>query len=568
MRVAAIAIDGTEWSVLDRLMTEGHLPNLRAIRDRSLEVELDQQVAYRSEQPWTRFLSGRSPEEMQWWTLESFDPATYGVWSQGAYRGDPFYAGTDRSCIVFDVPHASLSRGVRGQQVTGWGAHGAQYPRASWPAGLLTDVDDRVGPHPAFDRDYDNGWYEPRYINALATALTEGARSRPDALAVLTERQADWDLLLTSFSETHSAGHHLWHGLDAGHPLHDAPTGTLARRRFTEVAAAVDEGIGRMVASLPPDTVVLVFAHHGMMAADDVPSMLLVPELLHRRQFGRPLLRGPHPEQWVADGCPPVAPDSPHAWGGSAWIRREWASTARGRARNVVVRRLSPPLDRAARRLTGRPVPALLGDLDEPIPPEAGVPPEQIDPAEPIDWQPAAWYRPWWPRMRWFAVPTFADTHIRVNLRGRERDGLVDPEDYGAALDEAETVLRGIRDPRTGDEVIAELIRLREDDPFAEPGPDADLLVVWNRGLDAIVHPDVGLVGPAPFMRTGAHSANGFALVSGLGIERQVLDRRRGDDLGATVAALLGMPERHRTGGRAVEEIVQATRGATSGAGT
>jgi len=560
-RVAAIAIDGTEWSVLDRLMAEGRLPNLRAIRARSAEAVLEQRPAYRSEQPWTRFLTGREPEDLGWWSVETFDPATYGVWSQGSYRGDPFYAHSDVTSIVFDVPHASLSRSVRGLQVTGWGAHGAQYPRASWPKGTLAAVDDSVGPHPAFDRDYDNGWYQSSYVERLAATLCDGAGLRPAAVSALTDRQGDWDLLLTSFSETHSAGHHFWHGLDPGHVLHDAPTGELARARFLDVADAVDRSLGELVGSLPAETTVVVFAHHGMMAADDVASMLLVPELLHRRRFGRALFRGPEPEAWRRAGRPPVVPASPGSWASAAWVRQRWARGGWGRARNRLVRMLPPPVDTLARRMTGRPTHGRIDELDRPIPPEIGLAPEDIDAGKPIDWQPAAWYRPSWPLMRWFALPTFADTHIRVNLRGRERDGLVDLADYGAALDEAEAVLGAIRDPRTGEPAIAGFIRLREADPLAEPGPDADLLVLWNRSLDAIEHPEVGVIGPAPFMRTGAHSANGFALFSGPGIERQSLGRRPADDLGATVAGLVGLEDRYQAAGRPIEPVL-SVRGA------
>ena len=42
-------------------------------------------------------------------------------------------------------------------------------------------------------------------------------------------------------------------------------------------------------------------------------------------------------------------------------------------------------------------------------------------------------YRPYWPRMRSFALPSFGDAYLRVNVAGRERDGRVAVDDYDEA---------------------------------------------------------------------------------------------------------------------------------------
>ena len=44
---------------------------------------------------------------------------------------------------------------------------------------------------------------------------------------------------------------------------------------------------------------------------------------------------------------------------------------------------------------------------------------------EPPRDQVAYWYRKFWPRMPYFALPSFADGHVRVNLRGRGQAGRV-----------------------------------------------------------------------------------------------------------------------------------------------
>lgn len=547
MRVAAIAIDATEWAVADRLMADGLLPRLAELRARSATCTLKNTVAYRSELPWTQFLTGRDPHANGYWSTEAFDPNTYVADCQGAYTGDPFYAGRPLKVVQFDVPHSCLSDSVDGLQVTAWGAHGPQYPRASLPLDLLDRIDDRWGPHPAFDNDFDLGWFSPAYIENLTAALLAGAGTRLDIARWLLEEQPDWDLFLTSMSEVHSAGHHFWHGIDPLHPLHDAPTSGLARERMLDVFARVDESVGAFLDDLPNDVAVLLFALHGMQPADDLPSMVLVPELLHRLHFGRGLFRdfGGGDGVWRRTGYPVIIPDSPHAWAVMDWIRSRFSDSPRDRALQAVRRVVPGSWYEAVRRATGRPPAYPMGELGEKIAPPCRLTPAEIKSGpvrKSIGWQPAAWYDRHWPKMRYFAVPTFTDAHIRINLRGRERDGIVDPRHYESVCDEVIAELSKITDPRTGEAAVQDVLRVRAYDPMDPLGPDADLLVVWRSAYDAIEHPATGIIGPVPFMRTGAHTPNGFLFAAGAGITPGDLGERPAEDLTPTVLELLGQP--------------------------
>lgn len=543
-RVAAIALDAAEWTALEPLMDEGRLPELARLRDRARRCRFDNVLAYRSEQVWPQFLSGRDARTNRYWSTETFDPATYEPYCQGTYVGRPFYADRDIKTIVLDCPFLPLSRGVEGIQVTAWGVHGPHYVPASLPQGTLTEIEQRFGRHPAFENDFDPGWYSPRYIDSLTEALRKGANARLEIARWLQDRVPDWDLILTSMSEIHSAGHHLWHGMDPMHPLHDMPTAPLARQRFIEVAAEVDAAVGRFLAGLPDDTNVVLFALHGMVPADDVQSMVLLPELFHRLQFGTSLLRTDDGEAWRRKGFPPVIPEYDKAWATSTWLRDRFAATPRDRARALAHRVMPEPIYELARRLTGKPPAYKLGEMREPVPPETMLTPEEIVETQAMrkdmEWQTAAWYRRYWPQMPFFALPTFTDAHIRINLKGRERDGIVEPDDYERVCDQVIEIASKITDPRTGKPILGEVLRPREGEVMAPDGPDADLLFVWSTAVDALEHPDVGIVGPVPHVRTGAHNAEGWAMFAGPGIAPGDLGRRDAADLTRTILDLLG----------------------------
>jgi predicted AlkP superfamily phosphohydrolase/phosphomutase len=542
-RVAAIAIDAAEWWYLERLLAAGHLPNLARLRARGAEVRLRNEVAYRSELVWARFLSGREPiEDKDWAVSITFDPATYGLGKNTASTATPFYAG-DLDVVALDLIHSYPAPGVRGPQVVGWGAHSPQWPRTSAPAGLLTEIDRRFGVNPAFDNDFDYGWHDPEFIDALTSACVVGASRRTDIARWLLEQNPGWELFLTCVSELHSMGHQMWHGVDPRHPLHGvAPTAERAGARMRQISAAVDAEVGRLVEAVGEDTTVVVFAMHGFQPADDLVSTVLMPELFSRLHLGRALLRDPDQRAWRAAGCPPVIPRPDQHIG--SMVAGAFADGPKQRLRRAMAAAVPGSAFAMLRRAAGRPVPAPLAAMSHVTPPEANGDLEARLEAlrEGPEYEVAAWYRPHWARMPYFALPSFADGHVRVNLAGRERDGMVDPVDYGRTLDAAERILGECRDARTGLPIVADVLRMRADDPFDPDGPDADLLVIFDGAPDAIEHPTVGTIGPFPHLRAAHHSPDGFALMAGPGVTPGDLGVRSAADLGPTILGLLGRP--------------------------
>jgi hypothetical protein len=319
-----------------------------------------------------------------------------------------------------------------------------------------------------------------------------------------------------------------------------APTSKQSADAVARVTEAVDAQIGRLLDILGDDTHVVLCSFHGFMPGDDVVSTALMPELFHRLHFGTKLLADPDQEAWRAAGCPPVVPD-PDEQIGVHYVDR-FADSPKQKLRRAVRQTVPRQSFDLLRRLARKPELVKLSEMAKPTPPETlEATPEAVAAFEKEPrYQVVNWYKRHWSSMRWFALPTFADGHVRVNLAGREANGIVPKEEYGAVLDEIEATLSACKDARTGAPIIDHFIRLREDDPFAPDGPDADLLVVFAGAPDAIDHPAIGTIGPHPHMRTSHHSADGFALVAGPGIQRTELGTRPAVDIAATVVAALG----------------------------
>lgn len=148
-------------------------------------------------------------------------------------------------------------------------------------------------------------------------------------------------------------------------------------------------------------------------------------------------------------------------------------------------------------------------------------------------------YRHHWPRMPAFALPSFLDGLIRINLRGREKYGFVELSQYEETCRTLETLLRECRDPRTGEPTVATIERASTSNPLALAGSESDLLVVWRDVAAALEHPRLGLIGPVPLRRTGGHTCQGIAYVAAPGLEPGERGVRPSCDIVPTIVRLI-----------------------------
>jgi predicted AlkP superfamily phosphohydrolase/phosphomutase len=560
-RVAAIGLDAAEWTYMEPLLADGTLPNLAAIQQRSLQCRLDNPVAHRWGILFQQFLYGHEATLTARWDPMGFDPTTYDtIQLNASLLSDEtrFYeADANLRSIAFDVPALGLSDNPKAVQVIGWGASAPYYPRAAHPAGLLREIDRTFGPHPGCNNEYDVGWHEPDKMDLLVAGLCEGALRRSDIAHMLQQRFGDWEFFLTVMSEAHSGGEYLWHGTDPSHPVCSVVDGQAAGSHLRTIYSTIDEAVGRFADRLPADTVLVVFALDGCRTSPgDTVSLALLPELLHRLHFGKALITDADASDWRAAGCPPVVPAPGQTWRDcmdARWIGADAPSSGRQGSRVDQIRRawrLRRCLPRVVADRMARPYTGALGIE---IRPETHLTRRDIADRRglPTDYLFTGRYRPWWNQMRAFALPSYSDGLVRINLRGREASGLVDLADYDSVCTEVESAVMACRNPRTGRPAVSEVLRLRPD-PLDPEGAYADLAVLWAEPVDALDHPDVGLIGPMPFHRTATHTGNGFAFISGPGITPGDLGSRSALDLPPTLLALLG----RSTAGFAGESLV------------
>ena len=314
--------------------------------------------------------------------------------------------------------------------------------------------------------------------------LLRSVRYKSETIRWLLQR-AEWDLAVVGFGETHCAGHYLW---PPGVRTLDDGSDDRFERLFA-VYAELDEALGALRAGLPRNATLLVVSGDGVRA--NTGGWHLLPAMLDRLGY-------------TSLGQSPAA-----------------AAPAR---------------------------PSLLGRLQQVVPESvkgriAANLPLQLRNRMGL-WAQAARFN--WSRTRAFALPTDLEGCVRINLKGREPQGTVEPgAQYEDLCHELRARLEELVNPATGAPAVRRAWIRNEIFPGPRQEELPDLMVTWNdeAPIVALTSPRGGTVESAnPDGRPGTHSTSGFLLAQGSGIPRGDEGRGRLVDVGPTVLRLMGLP--------------------------
>jgi predicted AlkP superfamily phosphohydrolase/phosphomutase len=391
--LAILQFDAASARLLERLLREDRLPTLAGLRERGVWHDLDA--------PATQFAAGAqhtlysgveladhglfypfqwSAPEQRVRYMEAF-AAPPPVWEQLAPRGsralvvDPYES---RPPAPTAVPAGDLVCGWQLHDrvvLRKWSAPGGAHRQLVRRFGKPRPVDEVFGRHTVKEMLGLRGRLlgAPARVADAAVSLLGGATGEGNGDE---EGDGGYDLAWLTFCAAHVAGHHFWDLSQLDPDELDARTEPVLAGTLEEVYVAIDVALGRIVAALPPGTDLMVVSPVGMdvntSRADLLPEMLRV----------------------ILD--PSARTEDDDAAKGSIWrLRAAVPSGLRAKVAGALPERVA--LDLTARlEMRG------------------------------VDWT----------TTRAFAHPAENQGYIRLNLRGRERDGIVDPADADALMDE------------------------------------------------------------------------------------------------------------------------------------
>jgi hypothetical protein len=514
--VLAVGLDAFPLELLEDLAARGEIPTLARIMRNGVRGDLEHEYGYFVGSTWPTMMSGRRVTEHGWYSGTRFRAEDY-AYEVLPLAVDPFWRWVDdhgiRSVVV-DVPHFPVTP-IDGVHLIEWGCHDRFFGPSSWPNGFLVEVHERYGTHPIGELPvHDDARFapcdhvqqstpmtgidlllapmtrSPEQLRALFDDLLRGVELRTTLLIdAIRERRPG--LVMAVFGEAHCAGHQLWHLHDHQHPSHDADVvRAVGGDPMVTMARALDRAMERVIEALDePDPTVYLLVSHGMRAKYHANAVL--PAILER----------------LADEFARSGPFT------SRFGRRSVVGAAK-----VIVASASPTLRR--RIVT---TPGIRG-IDTPLPLLVQSAADRA--ASP-----------------WFALDNNTVCGaVRLNVRGRERDGSVEVDDIDVVLGWLASELASLVNVDTGERLVRSIQVSSDVHDHGVHHDLADLLIDWNPSapIDHIWSPSLGHLGvTVPGTRSGDHEPYGavFGLLPGRPRRRLRMDPA---SVGPTLAASVG----------------------------
>ncbi|HLU56490.1 MAG TPA: alkaline phosphatase family protein [Pseudonocardia sp.] len=484
-----LQFDAASASVLQRLLAAGDLPTLAALRERGEWHELDA--------PATQFAAGAQHTLYSGVELEEhglFYPFQWSAAEQRVRYMDAFPAPAPiwerlgaRTLAVDPYESRPPTAPPPGELVCGWQLHDRVVLRRwSSPSGAHRRLERLFGPPQPVDEVF--GRHTADEMLGLRRRLLAAPGRVADAATLLLGEQP-FDLAWLTFCAAHVAGHQFWDLSQLDPAGLDPAAERVLGGTLDEVYRAVDAAMGRIVAALPPDADLMVVSPVGMEVNTSRADML--PEMLRA----------------VLDPAPSA--DAQPNGGSSIWrLRAALPSGLRAKVASALPERIA--LDLTSRlEMRG------------------------------VDWS----------RTKAFAHPAENQGYIRLNLKGRERDGIVAPEE---AKDVMEEITAGLLTftHLDGSPVIRSIERVAD---LFGTGSRAhqlpDLIVRWvdtpATRVSGVTSPQYGTVlrHGVGSGRSGNHTeGDAWALVvPGSSTPVRPEHKPRLEDVAATAAALAGV---------------------------
>ena len=499
-----LGIDAGDPDFLQGWAREGHLPTLAGIMERGCWGRTGGPELISEHGVWVSLFSGISRREHGYYYYRQLRPGTYDLETVTGLDVDAprFWTRIDtgaRRALLIDIPDYDPVPGIPGVQLAHWATHNNWDPNHFVTAAEPAEVLADVSRRfaPRLVTE-ENHESTPREDRAILDELLARVSLKGAACRHLLDR-GPFDVVAVVFAESHVANHQFWRYRPELNGPGDDPALVDGIR---DVYRAIDREVGLLLARLPAESNVFVVSSVGM--EDDFPANGLIEAFC--RGFGYQASPGSSASDRPARPIDRVRRAVPERW------------------RIALSRRLSR--DTRERLLADQ----FRASTD-------------------------------WTRTQAFAIPSPYTSFVRINLRGREPAGIVEPgAEYEALLARIESDLATLVDPESTEPAVVRTTRTTEAFGGGPHPTLPDLWVEWKPGrfLTRVVHPGGELVQRKPdFFRRSDHCRSGFFAAAGPRVAA------RGDigevdvlDLSPSFLALIGEPPVERMTGRAIRSLL------------
>jgi predicted AlkP superfamily phosphohydrolase/phosphomutase len=256
-KLLVIGLDGATFDLLDPLMDQGRLPNLRRLRDQGVWGRLSSTVPPVSVPAWPTFATGRNPGKTGMYDFLVRTPNAYKVMPSPPLRVRPFWEAIGNHGVrvgIANVPGSYPPRPVNGFLITGMMTPSTDV-EFTYPPELKQELQTLTG---GYKLDCERGWWEYAGDEDFIAEIDELIDQRFQVFNHLLETRP-WDFLCLVITETDRFHHRMWKHIDPTHPAGDRCFADCFGRLYDRL----DAGLGEILSRVGDQTNVVVMSDHG-----------------------------------------------------------------------------------------------------------------------------------------------------------------------------------------------------------------------------------------------------------------------------------------------------------------
>ena len=509
--ILMLGMDAAEVSLIEKFSSEGKLPAIQSLKQKGYFSRLESTAPGFAGGVWPTFYTGRDVP---------YHGIYHGIiWRQEKMRSEiiddswvdvkPFWEYMNPGEVkmaIIDVPLLPKTPRVENGLHISGWQSHDRVIKQSWPRDLWSKLESEFGP-PAMPEEREMGGEQTiEKLEKSREQILGSVRQIGDIGGKLFARE-HWDLFFLALGAPHRVGHLFWNTSQLDKM--GAPEKKLKKIRNTilEVYQACDRVIGDLVDKAPDGTRIMVFANHGM---------------------------GTNPgwQNYLDQMLEKIAQEEDKESG-----RKGLLQTVEGFLPTQLVDRAVSRLPLGLRKYLSR-----------------------IYHSNQYEWE----------NTRFFPLPSDPAGYLRINLKGREKDGIVESEEeYYALCDKLKKDFLGFRDMETNEPIVDDIYHVDdfapENAPYRHRLPD--LIVNWGErsviNSPGIYSEDYGEIaldndGELPTGRSGNHAGKGWIVASGDEVTKGVSECEPNImDLAPTIFDWFGLDQREEFQGNPIAHLVE-----------
>jgi predicted AlkP superfamily phosphohydrolase/phosphomutase len=259
LKVLVLGLDGATLDLIRPWAAEGKLPNFARLMDEGTWGDLASTVPPVTSPAWPTFSTGKNPGKHSIFDYIRPRQGQFDLVNASAIDSPTLWeilSSKGKRVGVVNVPVTYPPRPVNGFLVAG--LLSPSKANFTYPSDFLSRYEAQLEPYRVMPKVQYKDGIEDEFIADLQDLIERRTRY---ALALM--QNEPWDFMMVHFLALDVAQHALWHFMDATHPRHDPTQAARYGDAILRLYQRVDAALGEITAQLDSHVLLFLMSDHG-----------------------------------------------------------------------------------------------------------------------------------------------------------------------------------------------------------------------------------------------------------------------------------------------------------------